>query len=202
MPPKCRFTRLEILNAALEIARVEGTGGVTARSVAARLHSSPKVIFGLFRNMDELQEELIRAADAMYQRYLQEEIKKAEYPPYKATGLAYIRFAKEERELFRLLFMRDRSQEAKPQDSKELQPILSLIQKSTGLTEQDALMLHLEMWMYTHGIATTIATSYCQWELPLISQMLTDAFEGLKYRFCGKETGYASHQTGGTDKNL
>ena len=35
------------------------------------------------------------------------------YPPYKAMGMGYIRFAAEERELFRLLFMRDRSGEEK-----------------------------------------------------------------------------------------
>ena len=41
----------------------------------------------------------------MYRQYIAEDMSSGEYPPYKASGMAYIRFADEERELFRLLFM-------------------------------------------------------------------------------------------------
>ena len=193
MPPKCRFIRSEIVEAALSIARVEGASAVTARAVAARLHATPKVIFGLFSGMEELQQELLSAANAVYQNYLEQDMAKGEYPPYKASGMSYIRFAMEERELFRLLFMRDRSREEPPKDAEELRPILELIQQSTGLSEEKALLFHLEMWMYVHGIATTLVTSYADWDLSLISQTLTDVYQGLKYRHCGKEPGHECH---------
>lgn len=193
MPPKCRFTRSEIVDAALSIARSEGAKAVTARAVAAKLHASPKVIFGLFSGMEELQQELVRAANAVYQSYMEQAIAKGEYPPYKASGMAYIRFAMEEKELFRLLFMRDRSREEPSENSEEIRPLLALIQQSTGLSEEKALLFHLEMWMYVHGIATTLVTSYVDWDPSLISQTLTDVYEGLKYRHCGKEPGHESH---------
>ena len=193
MPPKCRFSRSEIVEAALSIARTEGASAVTARAVAARLHASPKVIFGLFSGMEELQRELLSAANAVYQSYLEQDIAKGEYPPYKASGMSYIRFAMEEKELFRLLFMRDRSREEQPKNAEEVRPLIEMIRKNTGLSEEKAWLFHLELWMYVHGIATTLVTSYADWDLSLISQTLTDVYQGLKYRHCGKEPGHECH---------
>ena len=52
MPPKCRFTREQIIQAALELTAEKGIGALTARSLAQRLGSSAKPIFGLFTNME------------------------------------------------------------------------------------------------------------------------------------------------------
>lgn len=182
MPPKCKFTREEVTAAALDMTREAGIGCVTARAVGARLGSSSKVIFSLFQNMEELQAAVIHAANSLYQNYLREDMAGGRYPPYKASGMAYIRFAKEERELFKLLFMRDRSRETVSQDSDELQPLIQLIRQNTGLSEQEAYLFHLEMWIYVHGIATMIATAYLEWDWDMISAMLTNAYEGLKHR--------------------
>lgn len=187
MSPKCKFTREEIINTALSITRESGISAVTARAVGARLSSSSKVIFSLFQNMEELQAEVMKAADRLYQDFLKEDMSSGKYPPYKGSGMAYIRFAREERELFKLLFMRDRTGEKIGDGKEELKPILELVQKSTGLSEDDAYMFHLEMWIYVHGIATMAATSYLEWDSELTSRVLTDAYEGLKYRYSCKE---------------
>lgn len=187
MPPKCKFTREEVVQAALDITRVSGMGCVTARAVGARLNSSSKVIFSLFQNMEELQRAVIQAADGLYRACLKEDMESGRYPAYKGSGMAYIRFAKEEPELFKLLFMRDRSGETVSQDMEELRPLLGLIQKSTGLEEREAYLFHLEMWIYVHGIATMIATAYLEWDWDMISSMLTDAYEGMRGRHLLKE---------------
>ena len=183
MPPKCKFTKGEVVKAALDMTKEGGIGSVTARALGERLGSSSRPIFSLFRNMQEVQEEVIKAANGLYQEYLRREMTAGEYPPYKASGIAYIRFAKEERELFRLLFMRDRSAEEIEDNPEELKPIIDAVTKSTGLTEQVAYLFHLEMWVYVHGIATMIATSYLEWQWDTVSQMLTDGFMGLKKRY-------------------
>ncbi len=46
MPPKVRFTKDEIISAALTLVREEGLPCLTARALAARLGSSAKPIFG------------------------------------------------------------------------------------------------------------------------------------------------------------
>lgn len=183
MPPKFKFTKEEIIKAALDLTRESGISAVTARGLGAKLGSSSKPIFGLFQNMEEVQKEVLKAANKMYQSYLNNAVLNREYPPYKASGMAYIRFAKEEKELFKLLFMRDRTNEKISENKKEIEPLLEMIQKNIGLSEKDAYIFHIEMWIYVHGIATMMATDYLDWDWDLISSMITDNYEGLKMQF-------------------
>ena len=180
MPPKCKFTKDEIVSASLDLIRAQGYSAVTARSVAAALNASPKVIFSAFQNMEELLHETLIAANNLYESYLAEDMQKGEYPPYKASGMAYIRFATEEKELFRLLFMRDRSKE--PPDLTLPEDVLSVLQKTTGMTRDQALQFHLKMWIYVHGIATMIATNFRTFTTEEISILISDAFQPMKER--------------------
>ncbi len=183
MPPKFMFTREQIIAAALNTVRRAGFSGLTARSLAAELGCSAKPIFGLFRNMEEVQREVLAAAEGLYQSHIARAMAEGKYPPYKASGMAYISFAREERELFRLLFMRDRSGETIVEDRESIRPLLELLEKNLGISEDEANMLHLEMWLYVHGIATMLATAYLEWDEAFISGALTDAYVGLSCRY-------------------
>lgn len=194
MPPKCKFTKEEVVQAALDMTRESGITSVTARALGERLGSSSRPVFSLFQSMQEVQQEVIQAADALYQDYLKRDMVAGKYPPYKASGMAYIRFAKDEKELFKLLFMRDRSTEQIDDSPKELEFILEAITKSTGMSKQDAYKFHLEMWIYVHGIATMIATSYLEFDWDAISQMLSDEFMGLKHAFLERSPNNGSNQ--------
>lgn len=186
MPPKVKILRKDIVSAAVDIARREGAQAVNARSIAAALNCSTQPVFSNFATMEELRGALIDAADTLCLEYMEREVKRGEYPPYKATGIAYIRFAKEERELFKLLYMRDRSAENAPEENDLSRWMASLVHDNTGLEGDDTKLFHLEMWAYVHGIAAMIATDYYDPEWSLVSRMLTDAYQGLKKQF-GKE---------------
>lgn len=105
------------------------------------------------------------------------------YPPYKASGMAYIRFAREEKELFKLLFMRDRSNEDTTKLADEADLLTDLICKQVAITKQQAVTFYLEMWAYVHGIATMIATNFNIWSEQDCSDMLTDMYLGLKSKY-------------------
>lgn len=202
MPPRCKFTKQEVVQAALDMTRETGIGSVTARALGERLGSSSRPVFSLFKSMQEVQQEVIAAADALYRDYLRRDMAAGEYPVYKASGIAYIRFAKEEKELFKLLFMRDRTGE-QITEGEELRPIIQIIMENTGLSRQEAFMFHLEMWVYVHGFATMLATSYFEWDWDTVSRMLTDGFEGLKARYLGKERlENGSHQDHTSDEEI
>ena len=190
LPPKVKFSREEIIAAALDIVREGGMTALTARSLAARLGSSAKPVFGLFENMQEVQNEVMLAANAEYQEFLYAEMMRGIYKPYKATGMAYIAFARKEKELFKLLFMRDRSDEQGDTRDESVADIIALISRNTGLSEEEARLFHLEMWIFVHGIATMIVTNYLDWEEEHISRALTDAYEGLRTRWCGEAKGW------------
>ena len=183
MPRKLMFTRGEIIDAALSITRQKGFGAVSARALGERLGTSSRPVFSLFENMEEVQQTVLQAADEVYQDYLKEHLAGKQYPPYKASGMAYIQFAKEERELFKLLFMRDRSREKIQENKESIRPLLQLLQKNLGIGEEQAYLFHLEMWIYVHGIATMVATSYLNWDEEFVSKVLTDAYQGLSKHF-------------------
>ena len=111
MAPKVKITKEEIVAAAIELVRQRGEVALNARNIATALNCSTQPIFSNFSSMEELRMEVITAADQLCNQYIKKEVEGEAYPAYKATGMAYIRFAKEERELFKLLYMRDRSQE-------------------------------------------------------------------------------------------
>lgn len=186
MPPKFKFTKDEIIDAALCIVRESGMEGLTARALAEKLGCSVKPVFTLFKNMEEVQNEVISSANSLYHQYLQEDMTSGKYPPYKASGMAYIRFAKNEKELFKLLFMRDRSHEDITENREEIRPIIEIIKKNMDISDEDAYFFHLEMWLYVHGIATMMATSYLEWDDELVSEMVTDAYLGHKHRYAEK----------------
>lgn len=183
MPPKVRITKENIVQTAVEIVRKNGAGALNARTVAGELQCSTQPLFSNFATMEELRREVLLAADALYHGYIEREIASGQYPAYKASGMAYIRFAKEEKELFKLLFMRDRSEETEQREAEEFERIADVVQTATGLGEDLAKLFHLEMWAYVHGIAAMTATGYLELEPALVGEMLTDAFMGMKKRY-------------------
>lgn len=187
MPPKVRITKDKIIETAVEIVRGEGAAAINAREIALRLGCSTQPVFSNFAAMDELRMAVVKAADALYGEYTAKEIEARRYPEYKAAGMAYIRFAKEEKELFKLLFMRDRSEEGKQPETEETGKISKIVETSTGLKGDRAELFHLEMWAYVHGIAVMLATKYLELDMELVSEMMTDAYQGLKKRYEAKE---------------
>ena len=183
MPPKAKISRENIIQTALEIVREQGDAALNAREIAARLHCSTQPIFSNFANMTDLRFAVIEAAYRLYRNCLQREVESGKYPPYKASGMGYIRFAGEEKELFKLLFMRDRTEEAIEEETEEEKELFSLVEKGTGLSGESAKVFHLEMWAFVHGIATMFATGYLDLDWDLVSQMLTDAYQGLRKQY-------------------
>lgn len=183
MPPKIKITKSDIVDIATNLIRSNGEQAINARSIASALNCSTQPIFSNFATMDDLRSAVKDAANALYQSYLETDMALGKYPPYKASGMAYIRFAREERELFKLLFMCDRSKEVIEENRDSIRPLLEIIQTNLSVNEDEAFLFHMEMWIYVHGIATMIATSYLNWDDALISKVLTDAYEGLKHRY-------------------
>ena len=192
MPPKAKFTKDEIIVAAFEITRREGFDALTARSLAAELGSSPRPIFTVFNGMEEVQSEVKSAATKLYERYEDEEMggEKA----FKGSGTGYIRFATEQPKLFQLLFMKERN------GVPDLQSVLSVIdnyyekilhsvEAEYGFSRETAKEIYQHLWIYSHGIASLIATNVCAFSNEEISEMLNDVGASIirKYKTEGRK---------------
>ena len=188
MPPKIKITKTDIIQKALLLLRENGAESLNARSIAAALGCSTQPIFSNFATMDALEEAVIGAAYEHYYAFLQREAESGKYPAYKAFGMAYIRFAKEEKELFRLLFMRDTSKkEMASATSPDFEASIEMIMKANGISREKATLMHLEMWVCVHGIATLFVTSFFSLDWELISTILTDVYQGTRAKHLSEE---------------
>ena len=186
MPPKVKITKEEIIKTALALVRENGNDALNARAIAAALNCSTQPLFSNFASMEELKAAVITAAYEDYLRFLKQEAESKRYPQYKAFGMAYIRFAKEEKKLFKLLFMRDRSGETLS-ISPDFEESVQMIMKANGVTVETARLMHLEMWTFVHGIGVMLATSFFPLDWELVSDMLTDVYQGIRARHLTKE---------------
>jgi AcrR family transcriptional regulator len=186
MPPKVKITKTDIVETALSLVRESGAEALNARDLASALNCSTQPIFSNFSNMEELRDEIINAAYSLYLEFIKKETESQKYPPYKASGMAYIRFAKDEKELFKLLFMRDRTKE-ELSTSPDFENAVELIMKANGVTREKATLMHLEVWACVHGIGTMLATSFLPLEWETISNMLTDIYMGIRARHLSEE---------------
>ena len=182
MPPKAKFTKEEILSAALDIVRSKGIDALTARLLADALNSSPRPIFTVFAGMDEIGREVILKAKSLYAEYVRRGLTCV--PQFKGVGVQYILFAIEEPKLFQLLFMNERGSvpplcEVLQLIEDSFEEILASITNAYGFDRDTALRLYYHMWIYSHGIATLCATKMCSFTADDISRMLTEVCASL-----------------------
>lgn len=186
MPPKVKITKDEIIKATLDLLRKEGESAINARSIAATLNCSTQPVFSNFATMEELQNALRSSAYELYLDFIKREVESEKYPKYKAFGMAYIRYAKEEKELFKFLFMRDRTgEDLSP--SVDFEDSVQIIAQANGVSIEVARLMHLETWSCVHGIGTMLATSFLPLEWDLISDILSDVYQGIRARHLSEE---------------
>lgn len=181
MPPKAKFTREEIIEAAFQITRTDGFDKITARELGNKLQSSARPIFTVFENMEEVKTEVIVRAKELYGQYVENGLKQE--LAFKGVGMAYITFAIDEPKLFQLLFMSAEPEKIGvenilPQIDASYEDILQSVLKYVDSREA-ADMIYQHLWTYTHGIATMCATNLCSYTMEQISERLTQIFIGL-----------------------
>ena len=73
--------------------------------------------------------------------------------------------------------MRDRTNED-TSPSLDFEESVQMIMKANDLPLEKATLIHLEMWSCVHGIGTMLATSFLTLEWELISNILSDVYQG------------------------
>ena len=176
MPPTVRFTRDAVLNAACQLMRREGMEALNARAIAKELGGSTQPIFRLFTNMEDLHRELILYVTRQFQAHAEADMAQSD-SPYIQLCTTYLLYGRDEPELFKLLFMRDRVSDGQYSDQTNFDLVFNIIKKDTPLDDEAALRFFERTWLFIHGLAVCIATKYipCQDERYLIS-MVKEAY--------------------------
>lgn len=176
MPPTVRFTRDAVLHAACQLMRREGMEALNARAIAKELGGSTQPIFRLFTNMEDLHRELILYVARQFQAHAEADMAQSD-SPYIQLCTTYLLYGRDEPELFKLLFLRDRVSEGQYSDQTNFDLVFNIIKKETPLDDETALRFFERTWLFIHGLAVCIATKYipCQDERYLIS-MVKEAY--------------------------
>jgi hypothetical protein len=179
VPPMKKISRDSILETAYEITRKEGFENINARRIARELNCSVQPIFHNFVNMDELKQAVKDKIYETYKSYLMKG--HSEKNSYKGMGLAYIKFAKDYPEFFKLIFM----------TSVDVPPEKFIVsdcvgdstiksgQKFSGLSYEEQTKFHVKIWIFTHGLATLVATKTATFTDEEISRLLGEAASAL-----------------------
>lgn len=182
MPPKAKYTREEIAASALDLVREKGIEALTARELGNRLGCSSRPVFTAFQNMEELKQEVMKAAGEMMSSYFQ--ASKDFIPEFKKAGMMMIRFAVDEPELFKLLLMQESPEERDFNDmlkimGTEVDYCIDIIKRDYGLDDTRSRRLFHQMWLHSYAIGVLCATKMCRFTEEEISRMLGEVFAGI-----------------------
>ena len=105
MPPKVKFEREHIINAAFNIVRKHGWQGLSARTLAEQLNSSTRPIYTHLKSMKDLEYEVVKKAMALLEEYINQP---RTGDMWTDQGLGSVLFAKHEKELFKAIQTTDK----------------------------------------------------------------------------------------------
>ena len=162
MPPKAKFTKREIVEAATKIAEKSGIAAVTAREVGAALGVSSRPLFTYFDSVDDLKKEVYLFAKELYRKYIERGLN--DEIPFLGIWKQYIRFAKEKPELYKLLFLTPPgSVSGGAMEALKLSQELSResLMKIYNMDSKRADSYFRDMWLVAFSFATLIVTNDC-----------------------------------------
>ena len=178
MPRKTTISKEVILDAALKMLIRDGYASVNVKTLAKEIGCSTQPIVWHFENMDGLRNALaVYAAEYAAGKAANDRGNSLE--SFEFLGRAYVRLAMEEPNLFKFLYLGE-SPLGKPYDLKDIgreknREMINMISEQTGLDEKHVISFVRNTLIYSHGIATMIATGMLKGTEKEFMGMINDA---------------------------
>ena len=156
VPPKQRITKEMILESAYKVFCEHGMENVNARSVARELNCSTQPIFSYYKGMGELKECLEEQASECFRNELNDafQAEATETAIYEA----YIRFAANEPQLFRHLFIETKLGAGILDENPDVsERVKEFVKEKCGLDQENTDIFCRTLAVYAHGLAARIA---------------------------------------------
>ncbi len=178
MPPIKRFQKEEIVDTAYRIVEKEGFDALNARRIAKELGASVQVIYHNFSDMNELNKEVYAKIFYKYQDTMKLATDKEK--PYLAKGIAYVKFAREYPEFYKVIFMQESEMNLEEfilADINTTENVMLSITKKFDISEEDLKDFHIKVWIFTHGLACLIATKTVKFSDDEVRKLLMDTVQ-------------------------
>ena len=174
MAPRSKYTREEMVEAAVRVVRKKGIDALTAKALASELGVSTQPVFTCFHTIEEAKREVRTAAERVYDRYVEDGLRMK--VPFLGVGMQYIHFAKEEPQLYRLLFLatsEDGSSSVMDALHHSQNLVRESLQETYHIDAQTANRYYRDMWLVVHSLATLVVTGGCPYSEEEMGHILT-----------------------------
>lgn len=173
MAPRHKYSREEMIEAAVCVVRENGIDALTAKALAGRLGVSTQPVFTCFHTIEEAKREVRAAAERVYDSYVEEGLHME--IPFLGVGMQYIHFAKEEPQLYRLLFLTNEEANSGVMDALHHSQNLvrDSLQQTYHIDAQTADRYFRDMWLVVHSLATLVVTGGCPYSEQEMGHILT-----------------------------
>ena len=161
MPAVRKVSKEQIIDAAVDVLRDDGFSAINARSVAKKLGCSTQPIYFSFRNMEELKAALTERAIQMHTQRVRDSLRihEGNDSRYSSYGMGFVKFAAEEKQLFRWLYL-EGEQLGPYQNDVLTSEVISVITEEFGYEEDVARRFHQDMVYFTYGLAILANTDH------------------------------------------
>ena len=159
MARKESITKDQLLEVAFELVKDEGIENLTARKLASKAGCSTQPIFRIYKNMDEVAEEVFEKAMKYYNDYYRN-YKKVCGVPFVDLGIAFIAFAQNDKNMYKLLFLSEQRFGHGLYEilNGEYQFVGHDINKAKSAGCKNPSGLFMQMWIFIHGAACMCLT--------------------------------------------
>lgn len=154
MPPKATISKDRVLETAFAMVRRSGLDGLSARNLAQELGCSTQPIYRTVGSMKVVEETIIERAVALLFTFMLGE--QQFDSPFLNMGWGALRFAREEPQLQRLLFLQGKLPfgDTPPVLIKQM----SMDPRLSGLDEASLRRIHMKISVFGTGLTTLVTT--------------------------------------------
>ena len=161
MARKATISKEVILEAALKMLIRDGYSSVNVKTLAAEIGCSTQPIVWHFENMEGLRMALSEYA-MLYAAKKAASSHDNKLESFEFLGKAYVKMALKEPNLFQFLYLGENPM-GKPYSLKDIgssknKAMITKISEQTGLNEEQVIRFVRNTVIYSHGIATMLAT--------------------------------------------
>ncbi len=178
MPRKHVVGNETILDAAFALLRSEGERALNARRIAEEAGCSVQPLYSAFGGMDGLMDALRSRCEEWLAVFVEKGMPLGANP-FESIGLTHVRLARQEPHLFSFLYL----SKAHPfhgfaglYADVARADVEAYVADTPDMSPERARWIYLKMILFTHGIASFIATGAATFDEREVHEQLDDAF--------------------------
>lgn len=175
-----RVSSEQVVDKAVLMVKKNGWDSINARSLAKELEISTKPLYRLYNGMEEIKAAVYKKIYQEYDEFITHRVDNKN--ALITLCVAYVEFAKENKNLFKSLFLSNNlnwsSIENVLDEKWNQSTIINLVNKH-GYTFENAKSLFMHMWLYANGLATLIATNDIEMDDKEIIKRLVKIYKDL-----------------------